>query len=513
MKKVFAALLTLCLVFSGLGIQAHAAEYGYDVGETFISGDFVYEVINGSYDDVTLSVKKYTGTDTEVTIPTMVNGYYVDTLGSHFLSESEQVTKLYIPDSICDYTDDAFSGCNEDIIVHCDPMGGFTDYAEKHALKVEYHMLSEKDGSTCSICGAPNISNFYDPASNFIFIVTREGFSEDESQPLVHPYLTAYKYDGLLAEITVPREVSGLLVREMNGCFDEVDYEHYTDIKKVVIPDSVQSISEYTFAWENDSLVIHCGKGSCAEQMAKEKGYQVENHTYDSDGVCSICGAKVSDEAENNDSYLDTTPSNPGDGQEEVPDAPTQKPSTDTPAANVPSGSGIVKATNVKIDGISKKIAAGKKVKLTAEVFPANASNKTVTWTSSNPKVATVNQKGVVKVKKKSGGKSAVITATTADGAKATYKIKSMKGAVKKVSVSGKSVVKAGKTLKLKAKASATKGANTKLTWSSSNESYAKVSASGKVKTMKVGKGKKVKITAMATDGSNKAKTVTIKLK
>jgi len=59
----------------------------------------------------------------------------------------------------------------------------------------------------------------------------------------------------------------------------------------------------------------------------------------------------------------------------------------------------------------------------------------------------------------------------------------------------------------------ATKGANKKLIWKSSNTKYATVSKDGKVKTMKTGKGRKVKITAMATDGSGKKKTVTIKIK
>ena len=98
-------------------------------------------------------------------------------------------------------------------------------------------------------------------------------------------------------------------------------------------------------------------------------------------------------------------------------------------------------------------------------------------------------------------------------GVKATYKIKSMKGAVKKIAISGKKSVKAGKTLKLKAKVTAAKQANKKVKWSSSNKKYATVSSSGKVKALKAGKGKKVKISAMATDGSGKKKSVTIKIK
>lgn len=65
-----------------------------------------------------------------------------------------------------------------------------------------------------------------------------------------------------------------------------------------------------------------------------------------------------------------------------------------------------------------------------------------------------------------------------------------MKGIVKKIAISGKKSVKAGKSLKLKAKVSSTKKANKKLKWTCSNTKYATVSSSGKVKALKAGKGK-----------------------
>lgn len=175
----------------------------------------------------------------------------------------------------------------------------------------------------------------------------------------------------------------------------------------------------------------------------------------------------------------------------------------------------LQKVEKITIKGISKNIAAGKKIKLTASAKPDNAANKTVTWTTSNKKVATVNASGVVSINKKAAGKSVTIIATAKDGSgkKASYKIKVMKGAVKKVKISGKKSIKAGKTLKLKGKVTASKGANKKLTWTSSNTNYATVSSSGKVKALKAGKKKSVKITAMATDGSGKKATVTIKIK
>lgn len=166
--------------------------------------------------------------------------------------------------------------------------------------------------------------------------------------------------------------------------------------------------------------------------------------------------------------------------------------------------------TSLTITGISHNISAGKKIKLTAE---SNLGNVPVTWSSSNPKVATVSQSGIVTMSKKSAGKSVIITATYANGTKASFPIKSMKGVVKKVTITGSKTVKAGKSIKLKAKVSASAGANKKIKWISSNTSYAVVSSSGKVTALKSAKGKSVKITAMATDGSNKKKTATIKIK
>ncbi len=211
-------------------------------------------------------------------------------------------------------------------------------------------------------------------------------------------------------------------------------------------------------------------------------------------------------------------PGNPNPGDTNTGDTNTGNPNTGNPNAGTTSKK-AVKVSKITLSGISKKIAAGKKIKLTAKVYPAKALNKSLTWKVSNKKVATVNSKGIVTLKKNSGGKTVTITAMAKDGSKkkATYKITSMKGIVKKVTIAGKGTktVKAGKTVSLKAKvtASNSKKANKKLKWASSNTKYATVTSAGKVKTKKAGKGKKVKITAAATDGSGKKRTVTIKIR
>ena len=191
----------------------------------------------------------------------------------------------------------------------------------------------------------------------------------------------------------------------------------------------------------------------------------------------------------------------------------TQKPSSNT---TKPSGN-TTKAPSIKpfkATGKPKQIAAGKKVNLKAEIGLPDSITKQLIWKSSNTKVATVNANGVVTVKKKTGGKKVTITASN-DKIKvsASWKVTSMKGIVKKVKITGAKTVKAGKSLKLKAKVTATKKANKKLQWTSSNTKYATVNAKGVVKTKKTAKRKTIKITAMATDGSGKKATFKIKVK
>ncbi len=179
----------------------------------------------------------------------------------------------------------------------------------------------------------------------------------------------------------------------------------------------------------------------------------------------------------------------------------------------------VVKVTSISLKGISKKIAAGKKIQLTATVAPTNATNQSIRWVSSNTKYATVSATGRVTTKKAGKNKSVTITAYANDGSGvyATYKIKIMPKAVKKIKLKAASTtVKAGKKVKIKATVTpnlSTKKINKTLSWTTSNKKWATVTKKGVVMTKKAGKGKTVKITAKATDGSNKKKVIKIRIK
>ncbi|MBR2845376.1 MAG: Ig-like domain-containing protein [Solobacterium sp.] len=81
----------------------------------------------------------------------------------------------------------------------------------------------------------------------------------------------------------------------------------------------------------------------------------------------------------------------------------------------------IQPVTGVSVSPTEASVDLGKTVKLTATVKPDNATDKSVTWKSSNTKIATVSNKGVVTAKK--GGTCTISVITNDGGFKASSKI------------------------------------------------------------------------------------------
>lgn len=73
----------------------------------------------------------------------------------------------------------------------------------------------------------------------------------------------------------------------------------------------------------------------------------------------------------------------------------------------------VTKVTKIKLTTTKLIITKGESTALSAEVFPENVTNDTVSWKSSNKKVATVNSKGVIKGIRVG---TATITAIARDG-------------------------------------------------------------------------------------------------
>ena len=161
-----------------------------------------------------------------------------------------------------------------------------------------------------------------------------------------------------------------------------------------------------------------------------------------------------------------------------------------------------VKDTNVYVKKImlnktKATVLSDKSVKLVAKVYPKNANNKKLLWTSSNKRIATV-EKGVVVGLRKGTVK---ITVKSTDGSKLSAQcVVTVKQAVKNIKLN-KTLITGSKGTKvtLKAKVTPTKADNRIVKWQSSNKKIATVNKKGVV-TVK-GKGCAV-IKCTSGDGS-----------
>lgn len=145
-------------------------------------------------------------------------------------------------------------------------------------------------------------------------------------------------------------------------------------------------------------------------------------------------------------------------------------------------------------------IAKGDTFLLSANIKPANATNKTVTWVSSNTAVAAVNEAGQVTGV---GRGVANITCTTSDGAfRATCTVNVIQ-LVESITLDVASVnLEVGKTKTIKAKISPSTATYQDVKWSSSNAKIATVDKDGVVKAVSAGT---VTITAYSEYGNAKA--------
>lgn len=163
--------------------------------------------------------------------------------------------------------------------------------------------------------------------------------------------------------------------------------------------------------------------------------------------------------------------------------------------------------TNVVLNAHNISWNVGKKAHFYPTVTPNTATNTDVIYTSSNTKIATVDENGLLTAV--SAG-TCIITCTAADGSgkydTCTVKVKQP---VTKLTISGGSSVNEGSSVTLKATVAPTNATNKNVSWSSSDATIAKVDSNGKVTGLSAGK---VVIKCTAKDGSKvtASKTITV---
>ena len=165
-----------------------------------------------------------------------------------------------------------------------------------------------------------------------------------------------------------------------------------------------------------------------------------------------------------------------------------------------------IKVQSVSLDRYIVTLETGSKTHLTASIYPSDATNKGVTWTSSNTNVATVDSNG--NITGVSPGAASITVKTNDGGFTATANVSVSNPKPTTVSVTGVSLNSSsinttiGQTIVLSATVAPSNATNKEVTWTSSNTNVATVDSTGKVTAKSVGNAT---ITVTTKDGNYRA--------
>lgn len=301
-----------------------------------------------------------------------------------------------------------------------------------------------------------------------------------------------YDYDGLqLESFEMPDVTTGIMTNTLNkglvyyAGFDINDnYKFYNEVNFYRIKFTVRQTGNYVV-----NNVLEFADGNNADMIVD-------------DGVILNPARLITREvvtAAPKPTETTTTTTVPKTSNNTEPSSTTPTVTSSTPSPSTP-----VAVSSVALNKKVATVNVGKTVTVKATVTPANADNKTLVWTSSNTKIATVSN-GVVKGVK--AGRVIITAKTTDDSNISATCTVTVKQPVTRISLSKKATMYTGKKLTLKAKVNPANASNKALTWKSSNTKIAKVASNGVVTGVKAGT---VKITATAKDGSRKSATCTV---
>ena len=433
------------------------------VASALTSGRFEYSVL----DDGTAGITKYNDIGSKaVTIPSTIDRYKVTGIGWSAFSGCTGLKSITIPSSVTEIGGYAFRGCKglksitipssvteigENAFRGCKGLTSITaDKNNKNYTSVNGVLFNK---NKTEILAYPNAksSSYVIPSS-----VTEIG--------------SAAFYDCTgLKSVTIPSSVKEIGIDAFSGC---------TGLKSVTISNGVTNIESWAF-YGCTGLKSVTIPSSVAEICGSAFGYYYDNNSVQRKKVngFTIYGKKGT-EAEryaNDNGFI---------FKEEV--LPTE----------------------VKLNQSTLTLGKGESYSLISTVLPANANDKTCTWSTSNSSAATVSNTG--KVTAKAVG-TATITVKTVNGKTATCKV-TVKPAPTSVKINptaltlgkGESYTVSEST----SKGSYANGANLK--WTSTNT---------RVATVQKGKGNKAVIKAVGTGTANikitlfNGKTATCKVK
>ena len=417
---------------------------------------------------------------TSVTIPNSVTS-----IGAYAFSGCSGLTSVTIPNSVESIGGLAFSGCS-----------GLTSVTIGNSVKSIGRNAFEgcsglKSVHILDIAAWCNIEfDFYNTYnSNPLYYAHHLYLNGEEVKDLVIPNSVtsigdfAFASCSGLTSVTIPNSVTSIGQYAFSGC---------SGLTSVTIPNSVTSIEYDTFKGCSGLTSVTIGSG------VEEIGFEAFANCPELLDV--YCYAKKVPSTKN-DAFSGSYPEY---ANLHVPVASIESYKTTEPWSKfgkIESIETTIPVSSITLSQTTATLTEGETLTLTATVTPDDATDKSITWSSSNTNVASVDADG--KVTAKAEG-TATITATANDGCgvKASCEVTVEKKVilVNQITLSQTTAtLTEGETLTLTATVTPDYADNTSVTWSSSNEEVASVDANGNVTAKAEGTAT---ITATANDAS-----------
>lgn len=268
MKKII-SLMSVLILFSSVFSTVVFSEV-YEEIKSFRYENFEYYV----KDDQTISISLYKGNESELVIPSEINGLVVTSIESDAFYENKNFSDITLPDTIRDI--DMYTFSQTDYYKNQNNWEDGVFYIGKHLIKAKESLSGEyavKEGtvyiSSCAFIGCENLTNIIIPDSvqrigDRAFVNTEYYNNDDNWENEVFyagKHLIKAKetisgnysvkdgtisisdfafYDcSLLTNITFPSSISKIENRAFTNC---------KGLTEVVIPDSITNIREWVFS-------------------------------------------------------------------------------------------------------------------------------------------------------------------------------------------------------------------------------------------------------------------------
>lgn len=161
----------------------------------------------------TVTITKYTGTESTVILPSTISSWPVTKIGEDAFQDNTTITSVTIPASVTEIGSNAFAGCTN--LTSVNYAGDWSN------LTIQSGNPAVQDAAN-----APLFDFEFIPPDNTAVIVTN------------------YKYKGTAADVTIPSRYKGKPVTMI----DHAAF-HNSAVTSVTIPDSVTSIHDSAFAY------------------------------------------------------------------------------------------------------------------------------------------------------------------------------------------------------------------------------------------------------------------------